>query len=1027
MTRYFFRLALSGLLCILSVSRAWPVGDAGSGRAAQGPDLVELSTVVTDEDGRPLQGIFVISGEGRFVGSTDRNGRISFSVPAYSEVKFEGDGYEKAVFDLAVNTIPTALVLYRAGLFTSEENLIDRLDGNYTSRKFHVGAVSSANMNTVRKYPDLTVTNGLQGKAAGLIVRQTTNGLGMNVPNVYVRGQHTNSSNAALVIIDGIERPLEDVLPEEIESIEVLKDAVSKSIYGPAAANGVVMVTTKRGAVNSRIIRTSFEYGAMPSTRSADWLDAYTYANLFNEARVNDGLPAFYQQYQLDGYRNSSGPNDLLYPDVDWKKTFLRSQSTYRKAVVEFFGGNNNVQYSMVTGYLGGSGLEKVGKRQNLNRFNLRGNLDVRLNDLLSVHTGVSGRIEVKDWGPVSGVSLFDAIATRWPNEYPLVINAADIGLPETEDGIPYFGASSRYSDNLYADMMYGGKESERYASSQSNLGLKFDFNKYVRGLTAQAYVTFDIYNYTKQLYRNYYPTYSIETYQDASGQLVVEPVLRRLRNVGTNDWDVSDFTTKRSLGWRFDIAYQRQIDKHSLSAVLASRYFKEEFKGQTHNEIEMNHSMRLNYVWDGRLIAEFSLSAMGSNRFAKGNKYFTAPAGGLAWILSNEGFLRGNTHVNFLKVKASAGLLGFSGNTAYNLYRTVWYENGTTPFNEQNNTSHYLISLIRQGNPDLKWERSAELNLGVEGLFLGNRLGFEVNWFREVRSNIIGTATSSYSAVVGEFTMAENIGKVRNAGIDATVYWMHATSGDFSFRSGVNFLYSKNKLLEWNYLEGTEDYRRSIGRPTDAVFGLQALGLFGRDVTLAGYPFQTYGPYGTGDIAYADLNDDGIVDDLDQRMIGNSFPRTTWGIDFDLTYKGWGLYLMFTAETGVGQVMTNNFFWNYGEGKYSTLAPDRYHPTNNPSGNYPRLTTTDGTNNFRTSSFWYRKTDFLRLKNIEVSYTFTVAKSSSALRKITVFGRGTNVFVLSPFKDLDPEAPLSGVTNYPVYSAYTGGVTLTF
>lgn len=1012
------------ILCVLMVFMAlFPVTDLSAQK--KNTDNIVVSARIIDVEGEPIPYASVTSGSVTVF--SDKNGDFSIKGSKEGVLLIEALGYEDIVISIYGGSVPEMITMRESDCFDSAKDQIERIDGGETSRRDFVGSVSNVDIGHLAKYSDLVISNGLQGKASGLVVRPTTNGLGMNVPDMYIRGLHTTGSNKALVVINGIERPLEDIMPEEIESISILKDPISKITYGPAAANGVIWVTTKRGEAYKRVINTTLELGVAPVTNMPEYLDSYDYAQYYNQARVNDGLTELYSPEQMDGYRNSTGMNDFLYPDIDFKKELTRNYTTYRKAAVEFFGGNKNIRYSMVVGYTGGTGLEKIGRKQDLDRFNVRGNLDIRVNDFINVVAGVGGRIEVKDWGAVSGASLFSGISQLRPNEYPVFLSGDDIGIPERDDEIPHMGASHNVSSNLYGDMMYGGKTSERYAASQTDLGVEFDLDKLVRGLKADAYVTFDNYNYIKQELLKYYPTYSREIYADSGGERHIRIQQRRNLNINAKDYSVTNSTVKRTLGWRFNLAYNRVVGAHDFSAVAGVRYYKDENKGSVRDDIELNNTLRLNYSYDKRYLAEFTAACMGSNHFSKDNRYFFSPAVGLGWIVSNEGFLKNARSVDFLKLKASFGILGFADNTGFDLFRTAWKENGSVSFNEQNTTKGYITSLVRYGSEDLKWESSSELNLGVEGLFFDKRLETEINYFHEVRDNIIGVRTLDFMSTIGGYAVASNMGNVKNQGVDASFVWADTPTRDFSYRVGLNFLYSKNKLMKADESSDIENYRKRIGKSTSSVFGLQSAGLFGKDVQLNGHPFQAFGYYKDGDIAYIDQNGDNRIDEKDQLRLGQTFPEMVWGLDFDLAYKGLGLYVAFTAENGVGKMMSSDYFWNRGEKKYSKLVLDSWHPTENPDGSYPRLTTGTGENNFRNSSFWYQKTDFLRLKNIELSYAFTNARRNSIYNKLRIFVRGTNVFVLSPFKELNPELPLSGISNYPAYSTYTAGLTFTF
>ena len=988
--------------------------------------VIEVTAQVTDENGQPIRDAVVIAGEGAITRYTDALGKFAVQAKQGSAILIEAFGYKDYVLRVDPTQNTQTIRLEAEEYLAGERDILSRLDGGQTTQRDLTAAIGRVDMEKVRSYADLNVTNGLQGQAAGLIVRSNDGGLGYNGSDLYVRGLHA-AGTEAIVVIDGIERPLDDLTAEEIESIEVLKDAPAKVLYGPRAANGVVLVTTKRGEANKRIIRATLEYGVNPSTRVPKFLGAYDYVTLYNEARQNDGLPDLYQPWQLEGYKNSQGVSDLLFPNVDWYNYFVRDMNNYRKAILELNGGNDNVRYALTAGYTGGSGLENVGKRSDLNRLNVRGNLDIRITDYLTVAADVAARLEIKKWGGKDGAGVYSDLSTNKPNEYPLTINPDDIGMEPNEDGSPYYGTSIRKTNNLLVDMAYGGETQERYVNSQTNLGVKFDFDKYVKGLFADAYITFDNYNYLRQALTKTFATYAVDPYLDETGQ-IAKRVTQMKKINQSDDINIASEATTRTLGWRANVGYKREIGVHAFSGVAAFRYYKDEVRGDVQNCVTTNFTTRLNYSYDRRYLAEMTFGLMGSNQLAKENRYCFSPVGSVAWILSNESFLKGVKGVEFLKLKASYGRLGFNSNSNYLLYKTGWVTAGTYGTGEANKTSVRLMNLSRVGNPDLDWVTSTELNVGLEGIFLGGRLQGEVNFFREVRKGIIGQNTTAYSSLIGPYLMYENVQEVLNRGVDAYVTWNGADrTGAFRYSVGVNFTYTKNRIEKMNELSNIEEYRKATGRPTSAIFGLVSEGLFGRDVALEGHAKQNFGPYGIGDIAYRDLNNDGNIDTRDNKMIGQTFPVTTWGIHADFNYKGFGLYLLATAETGASALLNNDYYWNRGENSYSVLALDRYHPVNNPTGSYPRLTTTTGENNFRDTDFWVEDASFLRLKNVELSYTLTNKKLTGFCKQCKFFVRGTNLFVLSKIKDLDPERLNAGLTNYPVYRTFTGGLSITF
>lgn len=911
--------------------------------------------------------------------------------------------------------------------FAQDSLAVSRPDGGKTYKANEVGATSVLENGQFGTFPDLTLTNMLQGKMLGLQVRSTASGLGNNTPDLYIRGLHGMSENTAIVIIDGVERPMVDLMPEEIERIELLKDATAKILYGPRAANGVIWVTTRRGKANQPIVyNATAEIGVAQMTRTPVFLNSYQYANLYNEARANDGLSPFYNQEKLAGYKNSKGANDLLYPNVDLYDQLLNQSANYRKVSFDMTGGTDKVRYALIAGYVGGSGFEDVTYTPQLNRLTLRGNLDFNVTDFLTISADVAGRLEMRKWGQLDCGQLFSALSSHRPNEYPLTLSPEETGLTADSDGIPLFGASLLRPMNAYAETMYGGYTDERYTRAQTNFGMKLDLDMLTKGLKAGAFLSFDNYDFLQLSLSKVYPTYAINAYRNFAGEQEIRYTQMKKTNVATSQSRKST-TLQQTLGWNAFASYEKTLNKHDLSARLAYQYSKTTNQGVAQDIINANYTLRLNYMYNQRYAVEADMALMGSNRFKPGNKYFFSTAGGVAWILSNEDFLKDNKYVNFLKLKTSAGILGYDRSTEHLLYDRAWTQDGNFKFGQTaNGTTAYLSTFVRAANPNLKWEKAAEWNIGVEGTFLNNRLYTEMNYFREKHSDIIGSVDASYGDYTGSFTYQDNMGTVLNHGLEGMFTWSDRVK-DWAYSVGANFVWSKNKVLKWNQVRHGEDYRYTVGRSTDAMMGLVAEGLFGKDIMMNGHPVQTYADYQEGDIAYKDLNGDKMIDDRDMKQLGHTFPRTTLGIDFNLSYKGWGLYLQGYSELGVDTWATNAYYWNSGEGKYSKLALDRYHPVNNPSGTYPRLTTTAGENNFRNSSFWLENTSFFRMKNVELSYTFSHFSPGSVVRKMKVFARGANLFVISSVKDLDPELLGAGVTNYPVTRSFTGGVSFVF
>ena len=956
---------------------------------------VAVSLRIEDETGAPVKGAELIFSEGASSAFSGKDGVVSASLLPGEILKVKASGYQDLTIYLSKNDIPESVTL------VSRDPSI-ALEGN-------VGAISTISGRPMDSYSDLVYSNSLQGRLAGLVAVSAGSGLGNNVPSLYVRGQHRNGSNQAIILVDGVERDIDDIISEEIESVSILKDASAKILYGSRAANGVISVTTRRGQAGQRVVKASFESGVRVITRKPQFLNSYQYATLYNEACTNDGLQPYYTAEQLNGYKNSTGVSDVLYPDVDFYGYFMRDEALCDKTTVEMTGGNDRVRYSAVLNYIGGKGFEKVGKLPSLDRINLRGNIDAAVTDYMDIFVNLGTRLEARSWGAQNQVTTSTNCATIRPNEYPLMIPANLLGLAPNENGIPYFGASLKNAGNMLSAVGYGGFNEENYISSQADFGAKFHFEKYVKGLTASVVYSIDNYEMFASSQTDTHETYALRGYSSDMSKL--EFVKMRNTSLQANKSRTNQNLYQQN-SFSANVAYERSFGKSDIRAMLDYSYYKKENSGVSQDIQNDNTALRLNYGYAGKLYLEATAALMGSNRFAKGNRNFFAYSVGAAYL-----------PVESLKLKASYGVIGYDRGTSYLLYNTSWENGSNITFGETNTNAFHTTNFTRLG-ANLKWEYAKEFNVGIEGRFLNNRLTFEINGFDEVRDNIVTNESAFVSSIVGNFNKSANYGCVENYGVDADLRWSDRV-GDFSYSLGTNVLWASNIVRSWNEINYKDEGWKTVGKAADAILGYEALGLFGQKVNRTSAPTQTFGGYRDGDIAYKDQNKDQIVDERDMIQIGNSFPRVNLGIDIALNYRNWGLFVLGTAALGHDNILNNSYYWMSGMDKYSVVALDRYHPTNNPKGTYPALTTTSNTNNQQKSTFWIQDASFFRLKNVELSYTFNLPKAS--LKKIKVFARGANIGVLSKMKDLDPETPNAGLTSYPYYATYTGGLSLTF
>lgn len=984
---------------------------------------VEVSAVVTDEKGNVIPNAAVVVGEGAMTYYTDQNGKFTVKVKAGSILIIEALGFESRVVDTSKGVSKDMkVVVNRKPLFAGEKDIQELPGWIKNTKRYQVGAVSSTSGTAIETYPDMITNNALQGKLLGLISIMNAGGLANNAATLYIRGLQREGGNGIVTLVDGVERDINTLIPEEIETIEVLKDATSKILYGPRAANGVLMIKTKRGEKHKRVIRVNAEYGAGLPAIMPEFVNSYDYARLYNEARINDGLLPVYTDADLQGYQNSTGANDFRYPDIDYYDYFLKKNTEYRKFDFEFSGGNDNAQYMFVGSYNGNSGLQKIGETPQRDRMTARGNLDVKVNDYIAAYLNIAGVFDITNRSSLDHSQTFSALSSHRPNEYPIYI--PETILQPDSAGYPAFGTGLYMSENLHADLQYGGFRKDQNINGQLNFGLDFDLNDLVRGLTAKAQISFDNYFYGAQTLSTQAPTYAQRWMKAPDGSDSLVLIMKRMGNK-TDAMILTNTRSYRTTSYLGTLNYQRKFGNNNLQADFLSNYYLAESAGETQDLKFVNNVLRLHLVNQDKYIVEASAGYMGTNKLINENQYAASFAGGVGWILSEESFIKDKLKgIDFLKLKASAGLLPYDGQTSYNLYRDRWNDNGTVRFN--NNLTFQRTNFAQVGNPDLKWEKSSEFNIGVEALMLNKKLWIEANYFNELRYDIVQRLDQINAMMYGTLLPFENWGKVRNQGVEVELKYSDRVDQLF-YQVGANLIYSKNKVLQTDYTDYPEDYLEIIGQASDVMYGYVARGLFGKDVDInSPHAFQAFGPYQVGDIAYEDLNEDNLIDDLDRKVLANSFPRAHIGLDINLNYKGFGLYVLGTSQLGFSNWMNTGYYWNRAEDKYSAITLDRYHPTNNPNGTYPRLTTTDGANNFRNSTFWIESGDFFRIKNAELSYTIN-NEQTDVVRKVKFFARGSNLLLLTKNRIFDPEAKNAGLTNYPVLMNITGGVSLSF
>lgn len=977
----------------------------------------EIKAKVVDKEGNPIQSVRITVDEGIFESSTDKQGKFSLKVTDNTTLVFDVPGFEPQYLGVSVIKQNPVVVMEKSIPYGGVKDEVE-LPFRKTIAREIVGATSTIDEDAISSSNQMNVLNILSGKAPGLNVSQVPTEPGRSATVLNIRGlSRSATDNAPLIIIDGIERPLEDLTPEEIESITVLKDATSKILYGPKAVNGVLLVKTKRGIKYKRDRQFNIEFGAQTPVRMPEYLNSADYATMYNQARINDGLSPYYTQTDIDGYR--MGTNPVLYPDVDFHKLCLNDHMSYRKAIAQFRGGNESAQYYVNATYAGYGGYEAVGKNNTSNKFNLRVNLDYKVNDWLKAFVDIAGQMEFYTTNYMSADKLFSRLSSHRPNAYP--IKFSDPGNPSTE----IYGAMenanlSSSRENIYAEMALGGSKENTVRKGQTNIGFDLSLDRYVKGLSAKAYVTFDVYNYLvvgkNENFSSYRPIFN-------ENSLIGKELLTVEKKVSDKS-RIAD-QMYRNYGYFGQLSYDRTFQaKHQLKSDLVIFQSRRENLGSSQDDVNRTFALRTNYVYNKKWIAELDMAVMGSSRFTKGNRYGYFPTVGVAWIASEEKFLKDKEWLDFLKIKASTGLLGTDNYFDFFLFESRWNTSQSTHFGPKLEEDVNTSTLVHVGNPDLTWEKSFEINIGAEASFL-NCLTADFNYFNNYRYDIL-TPTTSFSSINGGELMYRNYGSVRNQGVELALEYS-GNIGKLHYSIGGNTIWSKAVYEKTDDMEGLSSNRKKEGKPVDTRFGLIAEGLFKSGDEIAAHPVQDFGPVQIGDVKYANINNDHHINENDMLPIGNEYPRFQFGLNINLAYKGFELSLSGSGMAQYDIYLNNSYYWMREDQKYSTFVKN-YFNLSTGEGKFPRLTTQQNQNNYRSSSLWMRSGNFFKLRDAMLSYSLPQnITNKMTLKQVKLFVRGSNLFTISSIKDLDPEYIDAGVTGYPFFRSFTGGINVVF
>lgn len=1025
-TFWLVRKLIVGLLCICST-------------AATFAQTATVSGVVKDDTGEPVIGAGVLV-KGTTLGTiTDIDGHFSFRADDLNGVlvvSFVGMETQeipmkgKGTFDIVLKSSNTLLEEVQVVAYGAQKKVT------------LTGSISSVNTDELLKVPTASICNMLSGVLSGVSSIQSSGQPGGDDPDVFIRGISTlNTMNAKpLYLVDGVERSFFQIDPNEVENITILKDASSTAVFGVRGANGVIIVTTKRGKEGKAKINASFSYGIQTPTRMPEFVNSYDYATFLNEAYTNDGKDPKFTPEAVEAFRTHSNP--IIYPDTDWMELLFKSSAPQTQGNVNISGGTERVRYFISMGMLDQKGFFKNHDTRydanfNFNRYNYRANLDIDFTKTTLVAINMGGRVEKRNF-PRSGDDinqLFRRIYWATPFSGPGIVDGK------------WIKGNSQYlpvglSDGL--GNIYGrgyGSKTTNVVNLDLALTQKLDF--VTKGLQFKIKVAYNSgYDHTKERatsIESYQPWYrkDVTWMEHPAGSDPNEVVYIQDGEAGLISYAESfgksrDWYAEASFDWK------RDFDLHHLSALALYNQSKTYYPDSDYPGIPRGYVGlvgRVTYDYDNKYLIEGNVGYNGSENFAPGNRYGFFPAVSGGWVLTQEEFLKDNPVVNFLKIRASYGIVG---NDRYHPYGTGFMDRFLYLPNSYFIGSGYQFGTGTSwspgayeksfGNSGLSWEKSAKQNYGIDFSLFNQKLSGSIDYFYEKRTDIL--AKASTDPIIHAMSLPVlNLGIVSNKGVELNLKWNHKINS-FRYWTNLNVSYAKNKIVYQDEVPSEYTYTLKTGHPVGQPFGLKVRGFYYEgmeDVADHSYVLKE------GDVVYEDLNHDGKIDDNDKTAIGYpSYPLLNAGLTLGFEYKGFDFSMLWVGATKTSRVLEETFRKPLGETYDRSLMShqftDRWTPETAATAKLPRATIDGVKNNYRDSELWVKDASYLRLKNIEIGYNFRLPfMPKIGMEKMRVFMTGYNLLTFDKLKISDPESMSSGVPQYPVMRVINFGLNVSF
>ncbi len=1040
----------------------------------------EITGTITDNDGKPIPGASILVKGTTIATISTGEGEFKLAVPANATtLMVTFIGMKSQEIDITKKT-KVKVILMEETVTVDEVVVV----GYGTQKKATVvGSLTTISTEDLKQSPTTNLSNALAGRLSGMIVTQYSGGEpGVDQSTLLVRGASTLGNKNPIVIVDGIERNFQYLSPDEVETLTVLKDASATAVYGVRGANGVILVTTRRGKQSERAnVTFKASSGISAPIKFPEYLGSADYAMLYNEANLNDNpntTKALFSQEQIDNYRRAKGDNsDGLGYNINLFD-YAFKPSMQQEYSLNIQGGTKTARYFVLVGYMNQNGNYKhtndgpINTNARFNRYNFRSNIDINITDDFYVKLNLGGRIQNRI-APGTTAARLITIANTQPSIYPVINEKNDnpanaVYYAKHPEGLLFGTALYRY--NILGELAYSGFQNYYDTNLEGSFAMGHNLDFITKGLRIEGQYSYDIYAgnmidrsipHESEGYREYggyatfFPKDGVDVLMNGGHYTGVYDSPRRRDNNTMNN-GVTNQAPQRKNDMQATLNYSRTFGPHSVTGLLLIR----QSTRIVNNEIPyatQGQAFRGTYAFAEKYLFEVNAAYNGSENFAKGKKYGFFPAAAAGWLVSNEPFMKNYPAINYLKLRTSYGVVGNEqlpgARFGYLQFYTVnsdTYNLGASP----SLLSSGVPANVYEGslaNPNLTWEKSKKANLGIDLRMLKNRFNLSVDVFAERRSDILNVPGTNYarnvSAVVGLSAPQINIGIVNNKGVDMELGWSDKIGKDFSYYIKPNVSFARNKIVYLNEI----DRIAPDGKPvpwayrTGKRIGEQFLYEFDHFVKdqaeadqLNTSVYQNWGKLIPGDVVYKDQNGDGKITDQEDRIAMGS-PRTPelqFGIPIGITFKNFDTSLLFQGATLVSIQLTDAAAWDfptYGQdiiGRVKPLHLNRWTPETAATATYPALHYGPHPNNKNAyNSLFFADASYIRLKSMEIGYSLKEnIMKKIGFSKARFYVQGLNLFTWDKLKkyDVDPETNTGGDW-YPIQRVFNLGVDVTF